>query len=146
MGEISLKGILAGVVVAIILAIPESYLSGYYFAEIYNDVMPNKNLLIEENIATAQKEMFSHPLFIIYIVISVIITIGIPAYVTAWVSNKGFVLNAFLFSIILLIPFAFIYGMIFTYPLIFIALILFTIFVAIFSGYIRMVQVRNEAV
>lgn len=141
MRTLSLKGIGAGVLAALALAIPISLMFGYYASAIYNDLAPGVNFAIEAETKKFASQFLSHPLIIAYGIVATLIGVGIPAYIAAWVAGRSFVLHSVAIGSILSLSCLLEWETLLEFPILFFLLIVFTLVVAFAAGQLRKRQV-----
>ena len=145
MGNLSLKGIAAGLLAMFILAIPVSFMFSYFFVAIYNDIAPGINLTDEVEVQNMTFKLITHPLSVAYIILSTIISVGVPAYISALVAKKAFILNAMAIGLLSLMSFVFIKDILVETPIFSIILVALTLLVTYMAGLIRCRQVKQNA-
>lgn len=96
--KISLKGLGAGLLAALVMSIPTAYLEGYYFIELYNYIAPGIKISSEAEASKFGYQLLFHPLAIAQTVMSMVLSVGIPAYITAFVAGKEYILNSLCFA------------------------------------------------
>jgi hypothetical protein len=146
MKNLSLKGIGAGVLAAIVLTIPIALMSHYHFKAIYNDVAHGVNF---ENEAVVQEIIYKlifHPLSIVYAILASIVTVGIPGYIAAFIAKKAFVLNSLAVGLIGLLVCLLEIDFIIQFPILFVLVSLFTLAVAYLAGSLRHRQVKKNLI
>jgi hypothetical protein len=146
MKNISLKGIGVGIAASLVLSIPVGFMFGFYFVEIYNEVAPGVNLANDKEVAEMTNKLMFHPLSIAFVVMATLITVGIPAYITALVAKKGYTLNAVILGVFVLLLFLIDLETVVQYPSLFSVLAVFTLVVSYLSGLIRYRQVLKNAI
>lgn len=143
MKAFSLKGLGAGVLAAVVLSIPLGFLFGYYIMAIYNDLAPGVNFANEIEAEKFASRSLSHPLAIAYGFIATLIGVGIPAYISAWVAGRSFVLHSLVIGGILSLLCLVEWETLTQFPVMFALLIVLTLVVAYAAGVLRKRQVEN---
>ncbi len=128
MERFSIKGIFIAICMAIILSIPTNIMYGYSLVYIYNDSVNSSSQIIY------------HPLFIAYLILSIVIVIGIPSYISASIAKKSFVLNSVAFSLVMLSFGVFQFNFLISNPFYSLFIAIFTLSVGYVSGVIRLKQ------
>ena len=146
MRNLSLKGICAGVLVAIVLTIPVVLMSHYHFKAIYNDVADEVNFENEPAVQEMTYDLIFHPLSILYAILAIIVTVGIPGYIAAFIAKKAFVLNSLAVGLIGLLVCFLEIDFIIQFPILFVLLSAFTLAVAYLAGSLRRSQVKKNLI
>ena len=144
MNKISLKGILAGILASLMLAMPVGFIHGLYSIEIYNEITANINLDNENEVRQLDKKLVFHPLSIAFSIIAMLLTVGMPAYITALVARKGYVLNAVITAAFVSLLWTLDFEAVVQDPLVFGVSAVFALVVACLSGFIRYRQVTKN--
>lgn len=142
MSDISIKGIAAGILSFFILSLPLSYMADFYFVNVYSDVVEGVILAEENAIQNIVNEIIFHPLSIIFGLLSIIIGVGFPGYISALVANKAFIKNSMAIGLLILFIPSLNFHLVLQFPVVFIISSFLILLVAYLSGFLRAKQSR----
>lgn len=140
MKTISLKGIGAGIVVAVVLSIPLGLMLGYYLSAVFNDLAPGVNFANEAEVQRFVARFLYHPLTIAFGILSTLIGVGIPAYLAAAIAGRAFIIHSMIIGGILSMLCLFEWEMVAQFPILFVLIISLNLVIAYFAGYLRLKQ------
>jgi hypothetical protein len=145
MNAISLKGIGAGTLAALILFIPVNILFGYYFLAVFGQFASGVDLANEAEVQKLVSRSLYNPPTIILGVIAIFITVGIPAYVAALIAGRAFIFHAMTTGGIVSLLCLTEWELVVQFPVLFVAVVGFTMAVAYVAGHLRQKQVLARA-
>jgi hypothetical protein len=143
MGSLSLKGIGVGLLAMVVLSVLMGFLATDYLIEIYSRVVQGRGAMSPEELDTQLSSFFLHPLTIAFFLSATIIIVGVPAYLAAFVANRGFIENALAVGIISVLPLLLDYRTLLTEPLFSLMMLVPVLGTAFLGGFIRKRQVAN---
>ena len=142
MSDLSIKGIAAGILTFFILIFPLSYMADFYYVTVYSEVVQGVDLTEENTNQKIVSEIIFHPLSIAFGLLSIFIGVGFPCYISALVSNKGFIKNSLAIGFIILLVPSFNFHIILQFPVVFIISSFLILLVAFFGGFLRAKQLE----
>ncbi len=143
MGSLSLKGIGVGLLAMVVLSMLMGFLATDYLIEIYSRVVQGRAAMSTEELDAQLSSFFLHPLTIAFFLSATIIIVGVPAYLAAFVANRGFIENALAVGIISVLPLLLDYRTLLTEPLFSVMMLVPVLGTAFLGGFIRKRQVAN---
>ena len=143
MGSLSLKGIGVGLLAMVVLSMLMGFLATDYLIEIYSRVVQGRGAMSTEELDAQLSSFFLHPLTIAFFLSTTIIIVGVPAYLAAFVANRGFIENALAVGIISVLPLLLDYRTLLTAPLFSVMMLVPVLGTAFLGGFIRKRQVAN---
>lgn len=143
MGSLSLKGIGVGLLAMVVLSVLMGFLATDYLIEIYSRVVQGRAAMSTEELDAQLSSFFLHPLTIAFFLSATIIIVGVPAYLAAFVANRGFIENALAVGIISVLPLLLDYRTLLTEPLFSVMMLVPVLGTAFLGGFIRKRQVAN---
>ena len=145
MNVLSLKGIGAGVLTALILSIPVGFLSFYYVSATFDELAPGVNFANETQVREFVARSIRHPLTITVAFLATLIYVGIPGYIAALVANRAFVANSMAIGAILSLLCLVEWDLVVNFPALFGVAVGLSMLVAFGAGHLRQWQVVNRA-